>query len=75
MLAWKGHKTMKMMMMMIFRRMRIKWYFHIGISHNSSEKPALAPKSKWKPPKSHTSLEVFLSQIEKEGQSPGWVPL
>ena len=48
------------------RRMRIKWYFHYEISENVSEKPAFTPKSKWKPPKGHPSLEIFLSQIEKE---------
>ena len=46
--------------------MRIKWYFRNDISENFSEKPALTPKSKLKPPKGHPSLEVFLSQIEKE---------
>ena len=42
------------------RRMRIKWYFRNEISENFSEKPAFTPKSKWKPPKGHPSLEVFL---------------
>ena len=46
--------------------MRIKWYFCNDISEDFSEKPALTPKSKWKPPKGHPSLEVFLSQTEKE---------
>ena len=46
--------------------MTIKWYFRNEISENSSEKPAFTPKSKWKPPKGHPSLEVFLNQIEKE---------
>ena len=41
------------------RRMRIKWYFRNEISENFSEKPAFTPKSKWKPPKGHPSLEVF----------------
>ena len=49
-----------------YRRMRIKWYFRNEISENFSEKPAFTPKFKWKPPKGHPSLEVFLSQIEKE---------
>ena len=48
------------------RRMRIKWYFCNEISENFSEKPAFTPTSKWKPPKGHPSLEVFLNQIEKE---------
>ena len=46
--------------------MRIKWYFRNEISENFSGKPAFTPKSKWKPPKGHPSLEVSLSQIEKE---------
>ena len=45
------------------RRMRINWYFRNDISENFSERPGFAPKSKWKPPKGHASLEVFLSQI------------
>ena len=48
------------------RRMRIKWYLRNEISENFSEKPAFTPKSKWKPPKGHPSLEVFLSQIKKD---------
>ena len=47
------------------RRIRIKCYFCNDISENFSEKPAFTPKSRWKPPKGHPSLEVFLSQIEK----------
>ena len=46
--------------------MRIKQYFRNEISENFSEKPAFTPKSKWNPPKGHPSLEVFLSQREKE---------
>ena len=48
------------------RRMRINWYFRNDISENFSEKPEFTRKSKWKPPRGHSSLEVFLSQIEKE---------
>ena len=48
------------------RRTRTKWYFSNDVSENFSEKPAFIPKSKWKPPRGHPSLEVFLSQIEKE---------
>ena len=44
----------------------IKWYFRNDISENYSEKPGFTPKSKWKPPKGHSRLEVFLNQIEKE---------
>ena len=43
------------------RRVRIKWYFRNDILENFSEKFALIPKSKWKPPNGHPSLEVFLS--------------
>ena len=50
----------------ICSRNRIKWYFRNEISENFSEQHAVAPKSKWKPPKGHSSLEVFLSKIEKE---------
>ena len=32
----------------------------------STEIPAFRPKSGWKPPKGHASLEVFLSRVEKE---------
>ena len=46
--------------------MRIKWLFHIEITEKSREKSAFTANSKWKPPKSHSSLEVFLYQIEKE---------
>ena len=49
-----------------YRRMRIKWYFRNDISHPFSEKPAFIPRSKWKSPKSHLSLKVFLIQIEKD---------
>ena len=48
------------------RKMRIKSYFSNDISENFSEKPAVTPKSKWKPPKGHPSEEVLLSQIQKE---------
>ena len=56
------------------RTMRIKWYFRNDISENFDEKP-VSPKSKWKPPKGHPSLEVFLSQIEKEFFELGGSPL
>ena len=35
-------------------------------SLNFNETPSFRPKSVWKPPKSHASLEVFLSWLEKE---------
>ena len=48
------------------RRTRIKWYCCNDVSERLSERPGFTPKSKWKLPKGHPSLEVFLSQIEKE---------
>ena len=48
------------------RRMQCKWHFRNELSENSSETPAFRPKSVWKPPKGHASLEVFLSRLEKE---------
>ena len=48
------------------RRMRCKWHFRNELSENFSETPAFRPKSVWKPPKGHRSLEVFLSRLEKE---------
>ena len=48
------------------RRMRCKWHFRNELSENFSETPAFRPKSVWKPPKGHPSLEVFLSRLEKE---------
>ena len=48
------------------RRMRLKWHFHNEPTPNFKEAPVFAPKSTWKTPKGHPSLEVFLSQIEKE---------
>ena len=47
-------------------RMRCKWHFRNELSENFSETPAVRPKSVWKPPKDHASLEVFLSRLEKE---------
>ena len=48
------------------RRMRCKWHFHNEVSETFSEIPAFRPKSSWLPPKGHASLEIFLSQLEKE---------
>ena len=48
------------------RRMRLKWYFRNEPSSEFSETPSFTPKSLWKPPKGHPSLEVFLSEMEKE---------
>ena len=48
------------------RRMRCKWHFRNEVSGTFSEIPAFRPKSNWSPPKGHASLEIFLSQMEKE---------
>ena len=48
------------------RRMRLKWYFRNEPTSSFSERPSFKPKSSWKPPKGNPSLELFLSQIEKE---------
>ena len=48
------------------RTMRCKWHFRNDVSENFSETPSFRPKSVWKPPKGYASLEVFLSQLEKE---------
>ena len=45
-----------------YRWMRIKWN---EPSNNLSERPAFLPKSSWKPPFSHSNLEVFLNQVER----------
>ena len=46
--------------------MRIKWNFWYERSEDFSDKPALCPKSIWKPAHSHLGLELFLSQIEED---------
>ena len=48
------------------RRMRLKWYFRNEPTPSFSERPSFPPKSSWKPPKGNPSLELFLSQVEKE---------
>ncbi|CAB4028918.1 Hypothetical predicted protein, partial [Paramuricea clavata] len=48
------------------RRMRNKWHFRDNVTADFSEIPAFRPKSTWTPPKGCPSLELFLSQIEKE---------
>ena len=47
------------------RRMRLKWYFR-DETQEFSETPAFSTKSTWNPPKGHSCLEVFLSQVENE---------
>ena len=46
--------------------MRCKWHFRNEEFENFSETPSFRPKSVWKPPKGHASLEVLLSRLEKE---------
>ena len=46
--------------------MRIKWHFRNEPTLDFSNIPAFAPKSAWKPPKGHTNLGVFLSQVESD---------
>ena len=48
------------------RRMRIKWNFRNETSEYFSDKPARCPKSSWKPRPGRPSLELFLSEIEKD---------
>jgi hypothetical protein len=48
------------------RRMRNKWHFRDNVMADFSEIPAFRPKSTRTPPKGCPSLELFLSQIEKE---------
>ena len=48
------------------RRMRLKWYFRNEPSYSFNERPSFTTTSSWKPPKGNPSLELFLSQIEKE---------
>ena len=46
------------------RRMRCKWNFRNKLSENFSETPSFRPKSVWKLPKDHASLEVFLNEMK-----------
>ena len=46
--------------------MCLTWYFCNESFSEFSETTSFTPKSLWKPPKGHPSLEVFLSEIEKE---------
>ena len=49
-----------------FEEFARRMHFCNEVSENFSGTPACRLKSVWKPPKSHASLEVFLSQLEKE---------
>ena len=46
--------------------MRLKWYFRNEPTSSFSEHLSFKPKPSWKTPKGNPSLELFLSQIEKE---------
>ena len=46
--------------------MRIKWYFQDEISKHFSEVPAFSPKSSWKAPQGHPSLEVYSRYVENK---------
>ena len=46
--------------------MRPKLYFRNKSTSSFSKRPSFTPKSSWKPPEGNTSLELFLSHIEKE---------
>ena len=45
------------------RKMRCKWFFRNEITQDFSEAPAFRVKSNWNPPKDHSALEMFLSQV------------
>ena len=48
------------------RRMRCKWHFCNEVSETFSGLPAFRSKLSWLPSKGDVSLEIFLSQLEKE---------
>ena len=48
------------------RKMRCKWFFRNGSTEDFGEIPALRIKSNWSPPKGHSALDMFLSQMEGE---------
>ena len=48
------------------RKMRTKWHSRNEPTLELSETPVFSPKSTWKPPVGHPSVEMFLSQIEHE---------
>ena len=48
------------------RRMRVRCKFRDETSEDFSHKYAFGPKYKWKPPPGHPSLELLLSELEKE---------
>ena len=46
--------------------MRCKRNCRNELTNNFSQIPTFRPKSEWKPPKGHASLEYFFSYVEKE---------
>ena len=48
------------------RKMRLKWHFRNDPTPEFTTAPAFNPKSTWKPPNGSPSLELFLSQVEKD---------
>ena len=46
------------------RKIRCKWYFRNDVTESFSQLPAFRNKSNWNPPKGHSTLEMFLSQLE-----------
>ena len=46
--------------------MRWKWHFCDDVCEMFCEIPAFRRKTSWLPSKGHVSLEIFLSQLEKE---------
>ena len=46
--------------------MRLKWHFRNDPTPEFTTAPAFNPKSTWKPPNGSPSLELFLSQVEKD---------
>ena len=48
------------------RKMHLKWYFQNEATEDFSEMPSFRSKLSWKPPQGNASLEIFLSQIERE---------
>ena len=47
-------------------KMRLKWHFRNEPTPEFSAVPACNPKSTWIPPNGSPSLELFLSQVEKD---------
>ena len=46
--------------------MHLKWHFRNEPTPKFSAVPACNPKSMWIPPNGSPSLELFLSQVEKD---------